>query len=107
VNRVNRWRAFIFSDTGILLILGLLRMIIPIFTSSPFGWHRDELDTLDAARHLTWGYVSYPPFAPFLARIALAIFGPSLLGMRLFPALAHAASMVVTGLMARELGGKR
>ena len=62
---------------------------------------------LDNARHLDWGYVDYPPLAPFIARRALALFGPSLVGVRLFSALAQSVAMVLAGLMARELGGSR
>ena len=44
---------------------------------------------------------------PFLARVALALFGPSMIGLRFFGALAAGIAMVLTGLMAREIGGKR
>ena len=76
-------------------------------TNSQYGWHRDELDMLDSARYLDWGYVAYPPVAAFITRVALTLFGPSLVGVRLFPSLAQAVVMVLAGLMARELGGKR
>ena len=62
---------------------------------------------LDNARYLAWGYVSYPPLTPFIARLALTLFGPSLIGVRFFSTLAQAIAMVLTGLMARELGGRR
>src|SRR5690606_34941987 len=58
-------------------------------------------------RHLDWGYVAYPPLAPFLARLSLALFGPTLVGFRVFSALALSTAMVLTGWMARELGGGR
>ncbi len=44
---------------------------------------------------------------PFIGRVALELFGPSLVGVRFFPALAQSAAMVLTGLMTRELGGNR
>lgn len=47
----------------------------------------------------------YPPFTPFVERISLSIFGLSLIGLRLCSVLFQAAAIVVTGLMARELGG--
>jgi len=52
-----------------------------------YGFHRDELQVLDDARHLAWGYVAYPPLTPFLARIELLLFGTSLTGFRFFSAL--------------------
>ena len=95
------------SDLGMLISLALLSLLLHMLTNSQYGFHRDELATLDDARYLDWGYVVYPPFEPFLARVSLILFGPSLLGPRSFAALAQTIAMVVAGLMARELGGKR
>jgi hypothetical protein len=52
------------------------------------------------------GYVAYPPLTPFLARIAFILFGPSLIGLRFFAAVALGLVLVLTGLMARHLGGE-
>jgi len=105
--RTRRWRSRIFSEAGVLIILGLARIALLLLNNPQYGWHRDELDMLDNAQVLAWGYVSYPPLAPFVARIALVLFGPSLTGVRLFASLAMAAVMVLAGLIARELGGGR
>jgi 4-amino-4-deoxy-L-arabinose transferase-like glycosyltransferase len=51
--------------------------------------------------------VDYPPLTPFVTRVALELFGASLVGMRLFPALAAALAMLSAGLMTRELAGSR
>ena len=63
--------------------------------------------TLGEAWHLDWGFVTYPPLTPAIAALATALVGPSTVGLRLFSGLAQAAAMVLTGLMARELGGGR
>ncbi len=81
--------------------------LVHLLTNGRYGFHRDELQTLSDARHLDWGFVAYPPVTPFLERIGLSIFGISLVGLRLFSVIAQAAAIVVTGLMARELGGGR
>ena len=94
-------------DVGILILLALLRIAMHVATDGQYGFHRDELAVLDDARHLAWGYVAYPPITPWIARIALEWFGPSLIGLRFFGALAQAVAMVFTGLIARELGGGR
>ena len=104
MNKPRTWQAVLFSETGVLILLALLRLAPLLLTNGQSGWHRDELDMLDNARYLSWAYVSYPPVAPFIARIALTLFGPSMVGVRLFSTLAHAVAMVLTGLMARELG---
>jgi hypothetical protein len=75
-------------------------------TGGRYGFHRDELATLDDARHLAWGYVAYPPMTPFFARLSLEIFGVSLAGFRFFAALADALAVLITGLMVRALGGR-
>ena len=90
-----------------LVCLAAATVIVHVLTGGRYGFHRDELATLEDARHLAWGYVAYPPVTPFFARIALELFGTSLAGFRLFAAVAQAAAVVLTGLMARELGGTR
>ncbi|CAG0947968.1 hypothetical protein ANRL1_04769 [Anaerolineae bacterium] len=95
------------TDTGVLILLALAKLVLHALANSQYGWHRDELDMLDSARYLDWGYAAYPPVTAFITGVALTLFGPSLVGVRLFPALAQAAVMVLAGLMARELGGKR
>lgn len=94
------WR----SDVALLAYLALATVFVHVATGWRYGFHRDELSVLDDAQHLAWGYVAYPPMTPFFARIALALFGTSLSGFRLFAALAQAAGVFLTGLMARELG---
>src|SRR5213083_2255251 len=72
-----------------------------------YGWHRDELYYLASSRHLALGYVDYPPVTPLLARLDQAIFPGSLPALRLLTVLAGAAIIVVTALIARELGGNQ
>ncbi|MBZ5497516.1 MAG: glycosyltransferase family 39 protein [Acidobacteriia bacterium] len=96
-----------FADLGILVALALTKLILHTLTNANYGFHRDELATIDDAHYLAWGYVAYPPLTPFVARIAFAMFGPSLAGLRFFAALSQSIAMVTAGLMARELGGRR
>jgi 4-amino-4-deoxy-L-arabinose transferase-like glycosyltransferase len=88
---------------GIALIVTLIHML----TNGRYGFHRDESQFLSDARHMDWGFVAYPPFTPFVERIGLDIFGVSMVGLRLFSVIAQAVAIVVTGLMARQLGGGR
>lgn len=83
-------------------------VFVALMALSPwYGFHRDELYFLDCARHLQGGYVDQPVLAPLLARISLDLFGVSVVGLRLWPALAAWATVVVAGLLAREFGGTR
>jgi hypothetical protein len=97
----------IFTDNNILLLLALALFLLHMFTNHQYGFHQDEMVVVDNAYNLDWGYVEYPPITPFLTRISIGIFGLSLVSARIFAALAHSIVMVLAGLMARELGGKR
>jgi len=72
-----------------------------------YGFHRDELYFLDCARHLQASYVDQPVLTPLLAWVSLKLFGVSLAGLRLWPALAAGGTVVIGGLTARELRGGR
>jgi hypothetical protein len=95
------------ANTLIVVGIALTVAVAHLLTNGRYGFHRDELQVLSDARHLEWGFVAYPPLTPFVERIGLSIFGLSLVGLRLFSVIAQAATVVVTGLMARELGGGR
>jgi hypothetical protein len=96
-------RADMLGLVGIAVVVAVIHLL----TNNRYGFHRDELQFLSDARHLDWGFVAYPPFTPFMERIGLEIFGVSLVGLRLFSVIAQAFAIVMTGLMARELGGGR
>src|SRR6267378_5632194 len=98
---------FFRSDLGVLVLLAAACFVLHLATNGQYGFHRDELQTLDDARHLDWGFVVYPPIVPLLARLELILFGTSLAGFRVLAAVAVSAAMVIAGLMAKELGGGR
>src|ERR1019366_4899166 len=95
------------SDNALLIYIALATVIVHLILGNRYGIHRDELATLEDARHLAWGYPAYPPVTPFFGRISLELFGTSIRGFRLFANLAQAITVVLAGLMARELGGRR
>src|SRR5881628_1558210 len=91
-----------FSELAVLIYLAAATVVVHWLTGSQYGFHRDELATLDDARHLAWGYVAYPPITPFFGRLSLELFGTSLRGFRFFAAVAQAVALVLTGSMARQ-----
>jgi len=95
------------GTTAILIYMALATVILHAIVGNRYGFHADELATLDDARHLAWGYPAYPPVTPFFGRIALMLFGTSLVGFRFFASLVHGATIVLAGLMARDFGGRR
>ncbi len=98
---------FVKSDLGILMLLAVVSVAVHTLTNGHYGFHRDELQTLDDARHMDWGFVAYPPITPLIGRLELTLFGTSLIGFRFFAAVAVSAAMVLAGLIAKELGGGR
>ncbi len=95
------------ADNLILLLMALGAAIFHIALNGQYGFHRDELDFIMSARQLDWGYISYPPITPFFARVGLWLFGESLRGLRVLPAIAQGIVMILAGLMACDMGGKR
>jgi 4-amino-4-deoxy-L-arabinose transferase-like glycosyltransferase len=95
--------------TGTTMVLGIAAgtVVVHVATGARYGFDRDELMLLEDARHLAWGYVPYPPMTAFFGRLALELFGTSMVGFRFFAAVAQAAALVLTGLMAKEMGGGR
>lgn len=95
------------SDVAVLVYVAAATVLVHVLTGHQYGFHRDELATLEDARHLDWGFVAYPPVTPFFGRLSLMLFGTSLAGFRFFAGVAQAVALLVTGLMVRELGGGR
>jgi 4-amino-4-deoxy-L-arabinose transferase-like glycosyltransferase len=95
------------SDIAALMGFAAVIVAVHFAIGNGYGFHRDELQFLDDARHLQWGFVAYPPMTAFCGRIAIALFGISPQVFRLPAAFVNAISLVIAGLIARELGGRR
>jgi 4-amino-4-deoxy-L-arabinose transferase-like glycosyltransferase len=93
-------------DRRILVVAAAVFALLMAF-SARYGFQGDELYFLDCARHLSLSYVDQPVFVPLVARLSLDLFGVSLTGLRLWPALAAAGTVITGGLLAREFGGGR
>jgi Dolichyl-phosphate-mannose-protein mannosyltransferase len=90
-----------------VIVVGGVVFVVLMAVSGRYGFHRDELYFLACAQHLQASYVDQPVFTPLLAWVSLKLFGVSLPGLRVWPALAAWATVVVAGLTAREFGGGR
>jgi hypothetical protein len=80
---------------------------VEMAVSARYGYVRDELYFLEAGQHLAFGYVDQPPLTPLLARFSALATGNTLVGLRVLPALALAALVVLTAAMSRLLGAGR
>jgi hypothetical protein len=91
----------------IAVAFALAALLIHLLTNGRYGYFRDELYYLACGDHLDWGYVDHAPLIALIARTGRALFGDSLHAIRFFAALASPALILLTGLIARELGGGR
>ena len=89
--------------TGLAVLLAGLLLAV----AGRYGYHRDELYFLRAGREAAFGYVDQPPLTPLLAAAIDALAPGSLLALRVPSALAAAGVVVLTALLARDLGGGR
>lgn len=98
----------IFSESMMIAwILAVAAVLLQMLTNGRYGYFRDELYFLACGDHLAWGYVDFAPLVALLARVSRVALGDSLHAIRLLPAQTLGAEIVLTGLIARELGGRR
>ncbi len=91
----------------IVLLLAIANFLMHLYFNNRYGYFRDEFDYIVCGDHLAWGYVDQPPLVPFLVKISRLLLGDSLRSIRFVPALATSATVILTGMIARELGGRR
>jgi hypothetical protein len=95
------------SGPAIVGYLSAVKLVLHLATAAVYGFFIDELYFLACGEHLAWGYVDFPPLTAFQAWLTRHIFGDSPYSIRLFPSLAGAAVVLLTGALARRLGGGR
>jgi 4-amino-4-deoxy-L-arabinose transferase-like glycosyltransferase len=88
----------------VAVIAGAVAGLLIAFASG-YGYHRDELYFLAAGQRLDWAYADQGPVTPLIARAMSELDGSSLTVLRIPSALAAGATVLLTGLLARELGG--
>ena len=102
--------------TLVALAIGTVALHVAANAVSPYGVHRDELLYLAMGRHLRLWAMDFPPFIALCAQFTRALAWPfggeravatSLALLRITPALAAAALVVLTAAIARALGGGR
>jgi hypothetical protein len=84
-----------------------LAVLVQMLTNGRYGYFRDELYYLAASDHLAFGYVDFAPLIAWVTRASRLVLGDSMHAIRLVPALAFGGEVLLTGAIARELGGKR
>ena len=98
------------SRLGKWVLLGGLSFLIfaaHMLVSGRYGYFVDELYYLACSHHLAWGYVDQPPLIAFIIWLERVTLGDSLPALRFLPAVAAGLRVLLTGLIARELGARR
>jgi len=104
---IKRFSQWLGTGFGIVCMIGAATLLLHLLTASRYGYFGDELYFMDCGKHLDWGYVDQPPLIGVVAWLVQHTLGTSLLAMRTPSALAGTALVLLTGLLARELGGGR
>ncbi|HEX6906785.1 MAG TPA: glycosyltransferase family 39 protein [Terriglobales bacterium] len=100
---MSRWA----GGPALVAYISAALLVLHLLTASRYGYFGDEMYHLACGEHLAWGYVDQPPLIALVAWLVRHTLGTSLLAIRFVPALAGAATVLVTGAIARELGGGR
>ncbi|HEV2176783.1 MAG TPA: glycosyltransferase family 39 protein [Terriglobia bacterium] len=95
------------GEMRIAWALAGIAVLVQMLTNGRYGYFRDELYYLAASDHLALGYVDFAPLIAWLTHASRFVFGDSLHALRLLPALAFGAEVLLTGFITRELGGRR
>lgn len=92
-----------------LLLVVAAKVAIHALSNGPLAWGYmpDELYFLDSVDRLDWGFVDHPPLSIAILVPVQMFLGDSIAAIRILPTLFSAAVVLVTGLLARELGGDR
>ena len=94
------------AEAILIILFSAIALFVHLLTNGRYGYFRDELYYIACGQHLAFGYVDQPPLSILLLRLSEVLLDNSLFAIRLLPALAGAATVAITGLIARELGGR-
>ena len=94
------------TEYRLIVFFSAVALLIHFLTNGRYNYFRDELYYIACSQHLAFGYVDLPPLSALLLRLSRLLFGDSLFAIRFLPAIAGAFTVALTGMIARELGGR-
>ena len=95
------------GEAALLGGLSFLLFFVHMLVSGRYGYFVDELYYLACSHHLAWGYVDQAPLIAVITWLERVALGDSLPALRFLPAVAAGLKVLLTGLLVRELGGRR
>lgn len=102
-----RHRSKYTSGAALVIYVALARVFLYAIAAPNYGYFHDELYYLACGEHPAWGYVDQPPLIAWVAWLIQHLAGTSLYALRFLPAMAGAATILLTGWLAKEFGGKQ
>ena len=85
-------------------VIAAVFVALELALSGRYGFMQDELYFIEAGRHLAFGYVDQPPLTPLVDRIMDLLFGVTPTAVRVVPALAGGAVVVLAARFAALFG---
>src|SRR5580698_6002973 len=98
---------FNISSDAIILFLSGAAFLLHLYAARNYGYFTDELYYLACSHHLAWGYVDQPPLIAVITWLERVTLDDSLSALHFLPAVAAGLRVLLTGLIARELGARR
>ena len=95
------------DDWGLITIFVITKLLLHFLTNTNYEVHRDGLLYIELGKHLSWGYQSVPPSIAVFANLSRLMFGDTVFGIRFFPAIVGAISLILIGIMVKEMGGNK
>jgi len=89
----------------VVLIIAGVSFLAHVLIGNNYGYFRDELYVMAMSQHPSFGYVDVPPLLPWITLIPRLLTGNALWAIHIISALVCAGSIILTGVMARLLGG--
>jgi hypothetical protein len=101
--KFSRW----LEAWGMITAFVIIKLLVHFLTNTNYEVHRDGLLYIELGKHLSWGYQSVPPSIAVFANISRLLFGDTVFGIGFFPAIVGALSLIIIGIMVREMGGNK
>ena len=90
----------------VVILFMIIKLGLHFITNTHYELHRDEMLYFNQADHLGLGNATVPPFIGWVAYLIKSIFGYSVFGIRLFPAMLGSFSILIMAMIIRDLGGQ-
>jgi hypothetical protein len=103
----NRKISLWFDNWGLITAFVIIKLLAHFLTNTNYEVHRDGLLYIELGKHLSWGYQSVPPSIAVFANLSRLLFGDTVFGISFFPAIVGAISLILIGIMVKEMGGNK